>query len=73
LTLVNRNARAVCRSGLPSEYINRMMTAYKQLFNEKPKLTVTYPFEKGDHPELDIFELLLEDDVQKYQSLIGAM
>jgi hypothetical protein len=57
----------------PRKYIDRMMIAYKQLFNEKPRLTVTSPLEKGDHPELDTSELLLEDDVQKYQSLIGAM
>jgi hypothetical protein len=49
---------------VPCKCINRMMTTYKQLFNEKPRLTVTSPLEKGDHPELDTSELLSEDDVQ---------
>jgi hypothetical protein len=53
----------------PGKYIDRMMIAYKQLLHEKPRLTVTPPLEKGDHPELETSELLLEEDVQKYQSL----
>jgi hypothetical protein len=29
--------------------------------------------ESNDHPEIDSSEFLGEDDIQKYQSLIGAM
>jgi hypothetical protein len=29
--------------------------------------------ESNDHPEIDSSEFLSEDDIQKYQSLIGAM
>jgi hypothetical protein len=36
-------------------------------------MNVFSPLEKGDHPELDTSELLNDDDVQKYQSLIGSM
>ena len=31
------------------------------------------PLEKGDHPGLDVTPFLNPDDIQKYQSLIGAL
>jgi hypothetical protein len=31
------------------------------------------PLKKNDHPELDESELLQEDDIKKYQSIIGAL
>jgi len=31
------------------------------------------PLADGDHPELDTSEFLDKDDIQKYQSLVGAM
>ena len=31
------------------------------------------PVEKNDHPELDTSELLDEEAIQKYQSIIGAL
>ena len=43
------------------------------MFGQKPKLTVTSPLEKGDHPELDTSDELDIEDIKKYQSLIGAM
>ena len=42
------------------------------MFGESPKQNVTSPLEKGDHPETDTSDLLDEDDVKKYQSLIGS-
>jgi hypothetical protein len=41
------------------------------MFDEKPKQYVS-PLEKGDHPELDDGPLLEDDDVAKYQSMIGS-
>ena len=46
---------------------------YYSMFGEKPKLNVTSPLEKNDHPELDTSELLDEDGIRQYQSLIGAL
>ncbi len=57
----------------PKAYIERMVTAYEQMFGEKPRHTVTSPLEKGDHPELDTSEELDVEGIKKYQSLIGAM
>jgi hypothetical protein len=57
----------------PKTYISRMHDNYVRLFGEKAKLNVFSPLEKGDHPELDTSEFLNEDDIQKYQSLIGSM
>ena len=34
---------------------------------------MTSPIEKNDHPELDTTDLLGDDDILKYQSLIGAL
>ena len=49
-----------------------MILDFQRLFGSKPK-EYTSPLEKGDHPELDTTELLLEDNIKIYQSLIGAL
>ena len=49
------------------------MSSYFMMFGEKPKTNVSSPLEHGDHPELDTTDLLGQEDVQKYQSLLGAM
>jgi hypothetical protein len=49
-----------------------MLDAYYRMFGTHPR-QVTSPLEKGDHPEMDTSELLEPEDIQKYQSLIGAM
>ena len=38
----------------------------------QPKI-LSPPVEKNDHPELDTSELLDEEAIQKYQSMIGAL
>ena len=53
--------------------IDKMLEGYKTLFGNKPKTNVTSPLEKGDHPELDDSELLDEEGISKYQSLIGSL
>ena len=55
----------------PKKYIERMMGSYEKLFGELPK-EYAAPLEKNDHPELDTSPLLPEDEITKYQSLIGA-
>ena len=50
-----------------------MVEEYVRLFGEKPTSKVRSPLEKNDHPELDTSELLDEDGIQKYQSLIGML
>ena len=57
----------------PEKYINKMIDNYKQLFGESPSTKVSSPLEKNDHPELDDSELLDEDGIVLYQSLIGAL
>jgi hypothetical protein len=49
-----------------------MVDNYKQLFGESPSHRLQSPLESNDHPEIDSSKFLGEDDVQKYQSLIGA-
>ncbi len=53
-------------------YIKRMMDNYKVMFGEPPT-EFHSPMEKGDQPELDDSPLLGPEDVQKFQSLIGAI
>jgi hypothetical protein len=43
------------------------------MFGSKPRTHVTSPFEKNDHPEVDDTDLLDEEGVQQYQSLIGSL
>ena len=56
----------------PRKYIEKMIGDFQRLFGSKPK-EYTSPLEKGDHPELDMSELLGEDGIKIYQSLIGAL
>jgi hypothetical protein len=59
----------------PGKYIQKMEEAYLRIFGPEDPLIAKYqsPLEEGDHPELDTSEFLCEDDIQKYQSLIGSM
>ena len=57
----------------PRRYIERLADQYKSMFGEMPSTRVTSPLEKGDHPELDTSQLLDDEEVTKYQSLIGAL
>ena len=57
----------------PKKYINKMIDGYMTLFKSKPKTNVSSPLEKGDHPELDHSELLDEEGISIYQSLIGSL
>ena len=54
------------------KYITRMYGMYEKMFGEAPR-KYTSPLEKGDHPELDESEILDEQGVSHYQSLIGSM
>jgi hypothetical protein len=58
----------------PQQYIERMVSQYERMFGSKPS-TKKYrsPLEKNDHPETDTSELLDENGVQQYQSLIGSL
>jgi hypothetical protein len=50
-----------------------MVDNYKQLFGESHSHHPQSPLESNDHPEIDSSKFLGEEDIQKYQSLIGAM
>ena len=57
-----------------SEEIHRKDNdGYKNMFNKKPLSKYKSPLEKGDHPELETAELLDEDGMHIYQSLIGSL
>jgi len=57
----------------PKQYIEKMCANFECLFGHLPKQSVTSPIEKNSHPELDTSDLQNEDDIVKYQSLIGAL
>jgi hypothetical protein len=50
-----------------------MVDNYKRLFGESPSHRSQSPLESNDHPEINSSEFLGEHDIQKHQSLIGAM
>jgi Reverse transcriptase (RNA-dependent DNA polymerase) len=60
-------------SMVPRQYIERMINQYERMFSCKPKLNVTSPLDKGDHPETDTSEFLDDAGQQQYQSLIGSL
>ena len=57
----------------PKKYIDRMIDNYTRMFGKRPSTNVSSPLEHGDHPELDDSELLDENGIQIYQSLIGSL
>ena len=66
------NDGILCMS--PKKYITEWLaSSYMTMFGEKPKTRSKSPLESGDHPETDISELLDAEEIQQYQSLIGAL
>jgi hypothetical protein len=57
----------------PRKYIENMVSGYERMFGEKPKTLAQSPLEKGDHPELDMSELMEYEGIQQFQSLVGSM
>ena len=57
----------------PKKYIDKMVQSYEQFFGSKPSTKYSSPLEKGDHPEFDTSDFLDDTEVQRYQSLIGAL
>jgi hypothetical protein len=53
-------------------YIDKMIDTYVQLYGEKPR-KASSPLEQNDHPEMDDSPFLGQDEMQQFQSLIGAM
>ena len=56
-----------------TKYLERMFAEYYQHFKERPKKTPHSPLAPGDHPELDESELLEDDKITLYQSMIGSL
>ena len=54
----------------PKWYIKKMVTSFKQMFNNEETLC-SLPLVERDHQKLDMSEYLTPDDVIKYQSLIS--
>jgi Reverse transcriptase (RNA-dependent DNA polymerase) len=66
----NRDNDGILSHG-PKTYIDKMMVNYERMFGNKPK-EYSSPLEKNDHPELDDSELLNEEGITQYQSMVGA-
>ena len=56
----------------PIQYIEKMMNSYEQMFKSEPKKYKT-PLDKGDHPELDTSELLDQEGIKFYLTMIGQI
>jgi hypothetical protein len=53
-------------------YVDKMIDAYVQLYGEKPR-KASSPLEQNDHLKMDDSPFLGQDEMQQFQSLIGAM
>ena len=53
-------------------YVKKMLVNYEIMFGSLPSMT-TAPLDPKDHPEMDNSSFLGEDDITRYQSLIGAL
>ena len=49
-----------------------MLDAFERMYGEHPQ-QYSSPLEKNDHPKLDNTKELPDDDITKYQSMIGAL
>ena len=58
---------------MPKKFIEKVISSYERMFGEKPSTKYHSPMEKGDHPELDQSELLDQQGIQQFQSLIGSL
>jgi hypothetical protein len=56
----------------PRKYISKMMERYQHMFGGPPKEAKT-PLEKNDHPELDTSKFCTKEEIELYQSMIGAL
>jgi hypothetical protein len=58
----------------PRKYIEkRLVLSYEKMFGEKPGGKAMSPLESNSHPELDDSELLDEEGIQRYQSVMGSL
>ncbi len=57
----------------PKKHIDKMVDSYERIFGSKPLQKYRSPLDKGDHPETDTTELLGQDDIAVYQSMIGSL
>jgi hypothetical protein len=57
----------------PKKYIGRIVDAHVQMFVSRPSTKHTSPLMKNEHPELDMSDLLDNDGIAQYQSLIGIL
>jgi hypothetical protein len=53
-------------------YVDKMIDTYVQLYGEKPR-KASSPLEQNDHLEMEDSPFLRQDEMQQFQSLIGAM
>ena len=57
----------------PRKRIEKIEECYYSMFGSKSKLTLMSPLDKSDYPELDASKYLDQDEIQKHQSIIGAI
>ncbi len=57
----------------PKKFLDRLTQTYERHFGCKPNARPSSPLEKGDHPEMDTSDFCNDEDVSKYQSLIGSL
>jgi hypothetical protein len=57
----------------PRKYVDRIAMQYERMFRSKPRAQFLSPLMANNHPEMDMSELLDEDGIHQYQSLIGVL
>ena len=55
----------------PRKYIDKLADTYRTLFNDEPPKGYKTPLDKYDHPELDTYEILEGDMVEKYLTMVA--
>ena len=55
------------------KYIEKLKKTYVRLFNTEPSKGLKTPFEKNDHPELDISDTLEGQQVIHYLTMVHQL
>jgi hypothetical protein len=57
----------------PTKYIEKFINNFEKIFGMKPSQNVTVPLDKGDHLELYMSKLCNEEQISRYQYMIGSL
>ena len=66
----DKDKTLVCQ---PKKYIDRLVDSYQSMFKQDPPKNIRTPLDKNDHPELDDTQLLTDESIQHYLTMVEQL